>query len=204
MKRRLKVMDFDGTLVNTPGPDSLIEGIPARRFYENWHKSSGSTKKPFVGWWGRVETLLPPIFGRLDEDGNWELPEGVLNEELATLHKQHREDPENLVVLMTGRHRKMQHPTEKEHVSRVILDRLGLFFDEYYYSCDFRPTLTFKCDTIIEVLEANPTIEDVEIWEDREAHYSSFWDFIKYLKKEGSIKGGQAHLVALPQGIWEG
>lgn len=202
MKKRLKIYDFDGTLVNTPSPEAVIEGWPARDHYDRWLSMNDLPRRKWTGWWGRVETLLPPIFGTM-KDGVWVMPEGVLNEELAALHAEQRDDEENLVVLMTGRHRKMQHPEKKEHVSKVILDHYGLSFDEYHYSYDFTPTLTFKCNTIDKILQDNPSIEDVEIYEDREPHYSKFWEFIKYLKKQGRLTGGKAHLITLPQEVWQ-
>ena len=49
--RELHVWDFDGTLVNTPVPDT------GRAQYE---RETGHPW-PHRGWWGRAESLEPPL-----------------------------------------------------------------------------------------------------------------------------------------------
>lgn len=204
MKKRLKIYDFDGTLVFTPGPDTLVNGVPALQVYDEWLVESGQPKRKWQGWWGRTETLMPPIFGVQDHDHGWCLPEELLNDELAALHAEQIQDEENLVVLMTGRHIKMKHPDRKEHVAKCILDGYGLKFEEYHFVSTGMPTLQFKCNTIEHILRENPSIREVEIWEDREAHYSKFWEFVKWLQnKQGRLDGGQVHLVTLPDRLLE-
>jgi hypothetical protein len=201
MKKYTKLFfkDFDGTMVYTPSPDYLYEGLPATAYYDQWLSSRGLPKRKWMGWWGRTETLMPPLFGQVDEQGTWTVPEHLLNKELAALHEEHLADEDALNVLATGRHFKMKHPDTKEHVVKEILDRYGIKFDRYHYVSAGQPTLTFKCMLMESILREFETIRHIEIWEDREQHTSKFWEFIKWLKKQGRIDDGYVHQIPTHQ-----
>lgn len=187
-KTKLKVYDFDGTLVFTPSPTSLIEGVPALQHYDQWLESQGMPKRKWQGWWGRKETLMPPIFG-IEKDGKYIPPPEALNQEVFDLLQQNRQDDQCLNILLTGRHGKMKLPSGN-HCCRVILDAYGAQFDDYFYNTTGRPTLTFKCHILDTMIQENPTIEDVEIFEDRPDHVSKFWEWIKYRKIQKRIASG--------------
>lgn len=196
---KLKLMDFDSTLVFTPGPDTSIEGLPARQFYENWIATTNSKKKPFTGWWGRTETISPPIFGCWCDEG-YVPPEDLLNTKLFQIVQDNRDDPECLSIMATGRHVKMRDPrNDKQHMVKTILDAYGLEFDFYHYCVGGQPTLQFKCGLIETYLQDYNQIRNIEIWEDREQHYSKFWEMVKWLKKQGRIDEGFVHLVQPPE-----
>jgi hypothetical protein len=208
MAKKYKVLrfkDFDGTLVYTPGPDRIYNGMAATEFYDKWLAENNLPKRKWTGWWGRTETLMPPLFGEINEQNQWVVPEHLLNKELAALHAEHVADEDSLNILATGRHFKMRHPNTKEHVVKEILDRYGLKFDRYYYVATGCPTLTFKCNLIESLLQEFDTIRHVEIWEDREQHTSKFWELVKWLKKQGRLEGGHVYQIpmyqeAVPQG----
>lgn len=192
---KLYIFDFDGTLINSPHEHSTIDGVPARERYDQWLIETGQPKRKWLGWWGRPETLIPPIFGQWDEDGELIVPDSLLNHELAQKVREVQEDPEILSVLMTGRHIKMVNKKRKEHVCKTILDAYGLVFDRYYYGTTGQPTINFKITTIQNLLQEFPKIQHVEIWEDRHPHTSEFWNFIKYYKKLGKLNDGKVYQV---------
>ena len=186
MQTKLVVFDFDGTLVNPPSPDkTLIEGMTCLEYYDKWLIENNLPKRKFSGWWGRTETLRPPIFGKFENDVFVPSKE-LLNQELVEIHKEYYSNSGNLVILMTGRHVGMKLPNKK-HVCREILDAYGLEFDEYHYNFGGKPTLTFKCETLDKILDEVPTIKEVEIYEDRMEHVSTFWDWIRLRQKEKSL-----------------
>lgn len=193
---KLKIFDHDGTLVFTPSPETLIQELPALEFYDQYLLENHLPKRKFTGYWGRKESILPPIFGKW-EGNDLVFPSACLNKPLADLARQYQDDEDILNVLMTGRHAKMTHVYHdvKEHICKTILDSYQVFFDRYYYLASFQPTITFKINAIQTCLREFPSIRDVEIWEDRHAHTSEFWNFVKYYKKLGKIDSGIVHQV---------
>lgn len=194
--KKMAVFDFDGTLVWSPSPSTLIDNVPAREHYDRWLVVQGLPPRKWQGWWGRKETLMPPIFGKMEED-RLVFPLECLNHDLAALVEAYCKDPEILTVLMTGRHTKMTHPN-KTHVCRAILDSYGLYFGEYHYNTGGE-TLTFKCKTFDNILDRFPSIDDVEIFEDRADHISKFWEWVKLRKREGHISIGNVIQVFPPE-----
>lgn len=194
--RRLKVYDFDGTLVWTPAPEKLYDGVPALTYYDAYLAENGLPARKWHGWWGRKETLQPPLLGEW-RDGVLVAPSELLNEELALVHAEHRANPENLVILLTGRHFKMRH-TCGTHFCELILKSYGLEFDEYYYNTSGEPTIKFKCRTLDALLDKHK-IKDVEVFEDRVPHVSEFWNWIKLRKKEGHLDEGSVVQVFPPE-----
>ncbi len=141
---RLSLWDFDGTLVRTPSPETLIDGVPARQYYDDWLEANGRPKRRFSGWWGRTETLYPPIFGSYNEQGGIVPPPDALNQDLAEFARAAFADENTLSVLMTGRHVKMVHPDTGVHLSRLHLESYGIACDRYYYVAGGAPTINFK------------------------------------------------------------
>lgn len=197
-KTRLAIFDFDDTLVHTPTPE---EGRP------NYEKATG---KPWVinnrndakqhgfpdnfrrsGWWGRKETLHPPIFDTTPDR---------LNQEVAKMFHNFRNDPQTYVVVMTGRQANMEERVKE------ILKQYGIHADEYYFRGQKNlvqdpkypragDTFDYKVFTIAEKL-MSPEIETVEIFDDREEHIPKFVEFGRNLKtKHPNLKAVLVHDV---------
>jgi hypothetical protein len=200
---KLLIADFDDTLVYTPSDTDLIEGVPARQYYDMWLADNGMPPRRFQGWWGRKETLLPPIFGKWDENNRLVPPQDRLNHELVKTVKEKQTDPDCISVLMTGRHIGMSHTYHgtKEHICKTILDAYGIYFDRYHYGSTGLPTLQFKLNTIQATLREFPSIRSVEIWEDRHPHTSEFWNFVKYYKRIGKLDEGVVHQIESPEAL---
>lgn len=193
MKKYLKVFDFDGTLVFTPSPQSLINGLPAIQLYDQWLNQNSLPLRKWKGWWGRVESLTPPVFGQFKEN-QLTFPQSSLNHTLAEIHNQCFQDPENLVVLMTGRNPKMFCPYTGSHAVKQILDYFSLAFHRYYYTCNL-PVFDFKCQKIIDVLNEFPSIREIQMWEDQPLLYEKFLLFLRELQSQNKIDAFSVNLI---------
>jgi hypothetical protein len=142
---RIAVFDFDGTLSDTPMPDT------GRVEYE---KITGS---PWLhkGWWGRPETLDMDIFDIKP------IPSVI------SAYKEERANPNTLVVMLTGRIPKLSSEVEK------ILSSYGLRFDVYEYN-NGGATLNSKIDTMERLLKQYPNVKSIKMWDDRLEHIPAF------------------------------
>jgi hypothetical protein len=141
----LHVFDFDGTLVDTPGP---AEGRELLR--------SLGTPWPHRGWWGHAGSLLPPLPLR---------PGPALGAYAAACAT-----PGALVVLLTGRRRELRaevHAALAAHGMRRI--------DEDYFADGDADTLSFKLAVLRRLAAARRgALHAVHVYEDRGEHAAAF------------------------------
>jgi hypothetical protein len=182
---RLVVFDFDGTLVFTP---TLEEGLPVyeKETGKPWYIKDSDTAIQHgypsgfrrKGWWGRKETLEPPIF---------EPHPDKFNQNLAKVFYSFKNDPETYVVVMTGR---MAH---SEQMVKKILATYNIHADEYFFQgqkdltqdpkySTVKDTFAYKEFVIMNRLMSNE-IDEVEIFDDREEHMSKFVELGHKLKR---------------------
>jgi hypothetical protein len=151
-------------VINNPD-DALKHGFP-----KNFRRT---------GWWGRHETLHPPIF---------KLTQDRLNQEVARMFHNFKNDASTYVVVMTGRQANMDARVKE------ILNHYGIHADEYFFRAQKSlaqdpkyprqgNTFDYKIFTIMEKL-MTPYMEIVEIFDDREEHIPQFVEFGKNLKKK--------------------
>lgn len=143
-KTKLDIFDFDGTLVFTPFPS---EG--KREFREKTGK-----KWPHRAWWTRPESLEPPL--------TWEPNEDVISDFRNSI-----DDDATLTVVMTGRE---QNTAERV---KAILKDCGVEPEAFYFK-EWGPTVKWKRHMITTLLEENPDIASIEMWEDRPEHADEF------------------------------
>lgn len=143
--KKLYCFDLDGTLVATPLPD---EG---RLIYEQ------KTGKPWphTGWWSKKESLDISIF---------DIP---VIESVIEAYNAIKDDPEALIVMMTGRVIKLSKYVER------ILEYHGLVFDRCMYNTG-GSTLECKCKSLDDLLVEFPSIEEVHLFDDRLPHIPEF------------------------------
>ena len=163
-KKKLMIWDFDGTLYNSPGREEgeilYLEGMG-----KEW---------PFGGWYGRIETLLPPI-----------IPDPPPRERLILWsYEQYllaKADSEAYNVLLTGR------PHKNRKRVQEILKHFEISFDEEYYrgmrGIDGHDTFDIKCN-IIENRLIHEALEVLELWEDRPEHVGPFTALLGRLKSK--------------------
>jgi len=142
---KISVFDFDGTLVDTPLPDT------GKGEYE----AKTGVKWPYEGWWGRKESL----------DGNvFEMP--VIPDVIRDYNIA-KSNPSTLKVMMTGRMAKLSNEVE------IILRAKNLSFDEYIYNRG-GSTLDYKLKSLDRLIVKYPDVTEVELWDDRLEHIPAF------------------------------
>jgi hypothetical protein len=200
----LHVFDFDGTLfsnpIDTPENRKKYEkatGIPwviTKDLARTLSKKLGKPINMRNGWYGRPETLEPPL-----------VPDPAPLELLlptAEHFKASKADNKACTVLMTGRHGGIQ-----GQVLRILRDYKLLEIEKvqgergkvFYKNVDKVPvhflgtngpltvdlfdkpkpdkTFPWKCWIIEQYLLLHPTIQKIKIWEDREEHVAQFKEF---------------------------
>lgn len=179
---RLAIYDFDGTLVRTPHPHRPYLTYPSGKAA---YRALTGQEYPFQGWWGREETLTPPLLQahQVPQLANWEVVK-ALQEDMA--------DPSALVILLSGRPERL-----KGHVQR-ILTLLNVYpHRDYYLGAPGIPqanTFLFKV-TVIEQHLLQEHIQVLEIWEDRAEHvYGENEKILGLLKMGAQLKVRWPHL----------
>lgn len=160
--KKLVIYDFDGTLFKSPD-DKEGKEIYEEETGEPW---------PFKGWWGRNESLLPPIVPQ-KPDPHWYIQNVVSNQ------KKDSEDPNAKVVLMTGR------PFQIKNRVMEILDHAGIRFDNTFFAgqSGTKGSGTFEIKSNNIKMLLNNDFDLLEIWEDRPEHVEAFTDLGQQLKK---------------------
>lgn len=143
--KKLSVFDFDGTLVNSPLPE---EG-------KKEYKEKTGEDWPHAGWWGQPLSLDSEIF-----DIN--IIPSVIRAYLKEIN-----DSNTMVVMVTGRINKLSGLVKK------ILDDNGLKFHEYHFN-NGGSTESAKKKTFDKILSENPSITEMEVWDDRLEHIPVF------------------------------
>ncbi len=142
--KKLISFDFDDTLIKTPLP---AEGKII------WKEKTGE-EWPHRGWWSKPESLDMEIF---------DIP---LNKKIYRKYKQVISDPDNYVILATGR----VAPLRDEVYT--ILDHYGLEFDEIHLNPGI-DTFEFKSNLFAKLIyELQP--EEFIMYDDRQEHLIRF------------------------------
>lgn len=199
MPKQLHIYDFDGTLfrspIDTPENQAKYERAKGMPWLIDKEKSRELTKKHgyFIGirrgWWGRAETLEPPLVPD-PAPPEWFI-KNVCEQLMAS-----KIDPNCLTVIMTGRFVGL-----RGHVLRILGDgnlvkvekKMAKSGQTFIEACDgeiqllclgddgpkpngVKPSETFPWKTWIiqQFLDIHPEIEHVEIWEDRHEHIAKF------------------------------
>lgn len=184
---RLAIFDFDSTLFYSPLLSPTI-----------WHPTlvGALTTEGLCGpgWWRDIKSLqLGADVEQTRWQGYWN--PGVMVEVRAALA-----DPKTLTVLLTGRR---VHPFY-DLVSKMIKSQ-GLEFDmvclrpdpeEPHGASVFDSTMDYKLSFLLHLLHTLPTIQSVDMWDDRPPHVRRFQAFLDQLcSDQGLIKDASVHAV---------
>lgn len=160
MKNVINVFDFDGTLFNSPSPSS-----------ELWDaRTIGKLKNSFTqygyGWYRNILTLSDKYIKRDDFKMH------VVADAIKSIA-----DPNAITVLLTGR------TVEFESIIKSLLDEKGLTFDYYGLKSveASDTTVVFKQNFVKKILELNPSVDTINMWDDRGKHIMRFKLFLDSL-----------------------
>jgi len=151
---RIAIFDFDGTLFKSPDrPD--------------WW--------PLQGFWGRVETLSPPLVPENPGADWWS--SSVVSEAKSAIS-----DAETYTVLLTGR------PTKLGSRIKDLLHGNGLRFDEYHFAgAGAGGTLGSKLSVLTRLVDQTKDLKLVEMWDDRPEHVEPFEKHLESLGAEFKV-----------------
>jgi len=161
MYTKLSVFDFDSTLVNTP--------MESDENKQKWADYYGVEKWPYLSWWTRKETLDLNVF------------DISVNPEIIKAYKKELMDPDTMVIMLTGRV-----DTLEESV-RLVLAKYGLTFDGYFFK-EGGLTEHSKMQHMVDILDKYPTIESIEMWDDRVEHVPKFERWGRYIEHTDKVK----------------
>lgn len=149
---KVVVIDFDGTLIDTIGPE---EGKKI------WREKTGEDY-PHKGWWGKRETLDIDIFENKP-----------FNDIVSELNKANA-NVNTFTALCTGR------ITPLTNQVKAILNKNNLHFDDVVLTGDKRfnqgasNTLTFKINYLSSLQGQFPNLQEIEFFDDRFTHHATF------------------------------
>ena len=152
--------DFDGTLVKTPGREQA----------EKDYLAATGDPWPHIGFYGRLESLMPPVFPEKPGDE-------FLIQEVADICIRKECD---IRVLMTGRPYKLRNRVME------ICAHYGLAFGITYFQgqkdCPGKDTFECKTNALRQLLLRSP--KRLRLWEDREDHFAKFEELFGLFRAE--------------------
>jgi hypothetical protein len=166
--KRLAIFDFDGTLISTP---TEIEG-------KLEYKEKTGIDWPYLGFWGRPETLDMEIF-------DMEMVPSV-----RKAYEIERAKPDTMVIMLTGRIPKLRHLVE------AILNKFNFKFDSYNYNMGGSTDVS-KIKTITEILDKHKAIIEVIMFDDRTDHIEIFKNWGEQQIKSGRLQSFHIEHVIL-------
>lgn len=198
MFRELHIFDFDGTLFESPAdtPENRKKyekatGIPWLIDKEQSRQLTSKLKR-FVpirrGWWGRAETLEPPIVPN-------PAPKEWFKKDVCDQFHASKKNSDVMTVIMTGRHRGLASQVLRICADGKLFDVKEKWKDDKPYhqnddpnvTCFFlgdRPpgpqgnipgeTFPWKSCIIDGLILTQPEVTQIQIWEDRDEHVGKF------------------------------
>lgn len=169
---KLSIFDFDGTLIDTPLPDT------GKIQYQE------KTGKPWPheGWWGKRESLDMEIFDMK-----------AIPAVKESYHEEKSKE-ETLMVMLTGR--LINNKVDLTPEVKAILEAHKFEFDEYILNRG-GSTEVSKMKTITKLLEKYKDVDTIEMWDDRLSHIPIFKEFGEKLIESGRITHFKINVVEL-------
>lgn len=176
----LFLFDFDDTLMHSPEED-----VGRKEYIEETGLSY-----PHKGWWGRPESLLPPM--RV-------FPGPAFRDFVA-----HRGRAGSKTIILTGRIERMRSAILQ------VLQTYELEFDELICKKGYVETCDFKVSEIRNLLLQYNQVTKIKLWDDNVENLARFYDLARSLKKRVDIEIIQAPTLLPPMSMkekpftWEG
>lgn len=131
-------------------------------------------------WWGNPQSLTRPFVPEVPDDGWW-------NQTVVERAKRDIVNENTLTALITGR---VQHRFTLR--IRELLEQAGLKFDHVFLSPDEEDTKKYKVKVLTTLMADNPSVRNVDIWEDNEENLRVMSDYV-----EGRGRAAFPHLVTV-------
>jgi hypothetical protein len=182
MPTEIHVFDFDGTIFNSPEdtPENhkkyeQLTGIPwiiTNELSKELTEKLGRPIKARKGWWGKAETLEPPLVPN-------PAPADWFNSKVIADFNESKANKDAATLLLTGRHGGL-----RSHVFRICND--GNLLDENvqcYFKGDDGPepngkkpssTLLWKIWIVEQFVRIHLSPQKIVFWEDRIEHVEHF------------------------------
>ncbi len=156
---KIAIFDFDGTLVDSPLPDT---GKPI-------FKEKTGKEWPHIGWFGKAESLDIDVF---------DIP---LIDSVKEAYDALKLEEETLMVMLTGRRGVLAKEVER------IIEAHELVFDEYHYN-NGGATEDAKMKTMDRLLIKYQDVTEMIMFDDRLIHIPLFHDFLMDKVKTGRLE----------------
>jgi len=205
MINQLDIFDFDGTLFRSPLDTAENRGLYEKETGLPWNiskqeavefsKKLGKHVGMRRGWYGRAETLEPPLVPQ-------PAPKELWIDEVVKEYFESKNCKTTATVIMTGRHAGIQGSVLRIlHEGQLVNCQIrgGKYFHaDADVTCLFRgqsgpavkappmpndDTLSWKLWIIEKYVTLIPEIERINIWEDRSEHVQSFQEFGEILEQ---------------------
>ena len=172
---RLQVFDLDGTLISSPMPE---EGKAI------W-KSVKGTDFPFLGWWGRPESLDMDIF----DIKPFPKVLNILNKDVST--------PDTYTIVLTSRQEKLR------PLVQAVLDTNHITVDKLDMQRDQRT----KGQKILDYARKFPDLKEINVYDDRDTDITSYEGirnslpegikFNVYVAKQGELTLNENEILSI-------
>lgn len=153
--KKIAIFDFDGTLVDSPVPTMVKKGKGEVATCPVYKAKTGKDW-PHTGWWSKADSLDMDIF---------DIP--VIDETIGYYHD-HKDDPEIMMIMMTGRLPKLS-----KHVEKILEAKGLVHFDRHVYN-NGGSTDESKVNSLDEFLSEFPHVEEIVMFDDRLKHVPIF------------------------------
>ena len=164
---QLNVFDFDGTLMSSP--DEFIGKVE--------YAQSTGRPYPHLGWFGKQESLLPPIrvlpgpamrdyHSFLGRDGSW-------------------------TVILTGRLESVRPAMEQ------VLQGYGITYDEFILKTSAGDTWDFKISVALRLLRSFKHVQKLRVWEDNVENLVKFYELRASLQDSIDVEIYEAPTLSL-------
>lgn len=213
MPTQLEIFDFDGTLVRSPldthenhqmyekamGIPWLINKELSRQLTQKHGKFVGMRR----GWFGRKETLEPPLVPD-------PAPDSIFITETCEALQKSKADPSTITVLMTGRHAGLKNQVLRiagdgnlVQIHKKVSKQNEIFCEcidsniTCWFAGDNGPkpygtkpnsTLPWKIWIIEQYLALHQDLAKIVIWEDREEHVRGFQSLNDVIEPEVVVR----------------
>ena len=183
---QLCVFDFDSTLFRSPLPNPKL-----------WSSKLAGKLISDCWWFFDARTLQSPYIPENPSNEWWNAE--VVEKVAAALA-----NPENLVIVLTGRNRRIfdsrikqlihekTYPTLPVH---LIICKEVKALEESGSGKEYASTLDFKIGVLTEFLSEFPSINSIALYDDRENHIKLFDQTLDIWKKGGKITSFTLQLV---------